>query len=173
MSSLLGAVTVVVAGLLAPVLEVPEGGEPSLPDAQPRHVFPIDGPHDLGRSATNGFGGDRGHQGQDMFADCGTPLVSVADGVVRRSVAGDPVAGHHLVVEDAEGGAEYVYMHLHRAPQHDVGDGVDAGERLGEVGRSGNAQGCHLHFELWSPPGWQRGEVRDPLPALRRWRSEG
>ncbi|HST38524.1 MAG TPA: hypothetical protein VLK58_03405, partial [Conexibacter sp.] len=36
------------------------------------HVFPIRGRHDRGRYETNDFGGGRGHQGQDMFADCGT-----------------------------------------------------------------------------------------------------
>jgi len=164
-SGLLGA-AVVVAGLLAPVLDVPSGGEPSV---TPAHVFPIDGPHDLGRSATNGFGGGRGHQGQDMFADCGTPLVSVSDGVVRRAVSGDPVAGNHLVIEDAVTHDDYVYMHLQHAPRPDVGDRVAVGSRLGEVGRSGNAQGCHLHFEVWSPPGWERGVVRDPFALLRRW----
>jgi murein DD-endopeptidase MepM/ murein hydrolase activator NlpD len=154
------AAVAVVAGLWAPVVQAPE----------PRHVFPIQGPHDLGRTATNSFGGGRGHQGQDMFADCGTPLVSAADGTVRRAVSGDPAAGNHVVVEDAEDGAEYVYMHLQSPPRQRAGEHVEAGERLGEVGRSGNAWGCHLHFELWSPPGWQRGEVRDPLPFLRRVR---
>ena len=38
----------------------------------PVRVFPIAGPHDLGRSPTNRFGGGRGHNGQDMFAACGT-----------------------------------------------------------------------------------------------------
>ncbi len=140
------------------------GAEP-----EPVRVFPIDGPHDLGRTATNGFGGGRDHKGQDMFAACGTPLVSVSGGIVRRA-ASDGVAGHHLVVEDAETGEDHVYMHLQRAPKAGVGDRVAAGEPLGEVGQSGNAQGCHLHFERWSAPGWQRGDVRDPLPFLRALR---
>jgi murein DD-endopeptidase MepM/ murein hydrolase activator NlpD len=143
------------------------------PQPETRHVFPIGGPHDLGRTATNGFGGGRGHQGQDMFSDCGTPIVAAASGAVRRAEAGDPVAGNHLVLRHGATGDEHVYMHLAAPPRLDVGDGVRAGERIGSVGRSGNAQGCHLHFELWSAPGWQRGEVRDPLPALRRWRAAG
>ena len=133
-SGLLGA-AVVVAGLLAPVLDVPSGGEPSV---TPAHVFPIDGPHDLGRSATNSFGGGRGHQGQDMFADCGTPLVSASDGVVRRAVSGDPVAGNHLVIEDAVTQDDYVYMHLQHAPRPDVGDRVAVGSSASarSVGRA-------------------------------------
>ena len=67
------------------------------------------------------------------------------------------------MIEDADSGDEYVLMHLDSAPKHRVGERVEAGERLGAVGISGNAQGCHLHFERWSAPGWQRGEVRDPL----------
>ena len=45
-------------------------------------IFPIRGRHDLGQSATNEFGGGRGHQGQDMFAACGTPLVAAQAGRV-------------------------------------------------------------------------------------------
>jgi murein DD-endopeptidase MepM/ murein hydrolase activator NlpD len=137
------------------------------------HVFPIDGPHDLGQTATNSFGGGRGHQGQDMFADCGTPMVAAASGTVRVAESGDPVAGNHLVLRDAGTGDEHVYMHLDAPPRLQVGDDVNAGERIGSVGQSGNAQGCHLHFEIWSAPGWQRGEVRDPLPTLRRWKAAG
>jgi murein DD-endopeptidase MepM/ murein hydrolase activator NlpD len=38
------------------------------------------------------------------------------------------------------------------------------------VGDTGNASGCHLHFELWSAPGWYAGgEPFDPLPRLQRW----
>jgi murein DD-endopeptidase MepM/ murein hydrolase activator NlpD len=40
------------------------------------------------------------------------------------------------------------------------------------VGDSGNAQGCHLHFELWGAPGWyDGGDPFDPLPALQAWDS--
>jgi murein DD-endopeptidase MepM/ murein hydrolase activator NlpD len=49
-------------------------------------------------------------------------------------------------------------------------DRVYTGQPLGEVGESGNAHGCHLHFELWSAPGWYNGgRALDPLPELRRW----
>jgi murein DD-endopeptidase MepM/ murein hydrolase activator NlpD len=61
-------------------------------------------------------------------------------------------------------------MHLQSAPPVDVGDRVEAGERIGRVGRSGNASACHLHFETWTAPGWFRGgKARDPRPALERW----
>jgi murein DD-endopeptidase MepM/ murein hydrolase activator NlpD len=133
------------------------------------HVFPIRGRHDLGRSPTNGFGGARGHDGHDMFAACGTPLVAARGGRVRE-VAYDSGGGHHIVIRSRETGLDYVYMHLHSAPRAEEGDLVATGERIGEVGRSGNASGCHLHFELWHEPGWYAGgSAFDPLPRLRAW----
>jgi murein DD-endopeptidase MepM/ murein hydrolase activator NlpD len=40
------------------------------------------------------------------------------------------------------------------------------------VGETGRASGCHLHFELWTAPGWYKGgRAVDPLPTLRRWDS--
>ncbi len=46
------------------------------------------------------------------------------------------------------------------------------GQRIGTVGDSGNARGCHLHFELWNQPGWYSGgKAFDPLPSLRDWDS--
>jgi murein DD-endopeptidase MepM/ murein hydrolase activator NlpD len=133
------------------------------------HVFPIRGEHDLGRSPTNGFGGGRGHNGQDMFAACGTPVVAARAGRVRE-VAYNGAAGHHVVISSSVTGLDYVYMHLKARPLVREGDRVTTRQPLGEVGRTGNAWGCHLHFELWKAPGWWAGgEVIDPLGRLRAW----
>ena len=133
------------------------------------HVFPIRGPHDLGQSATNNFGGPRNHKGQDMFAACGTPVVAARGGTVQ--FAGYHSAAGNYVVIDGEGtGVDYVYMHMRRAPLVKTGESVRIGQPIGEVGDSGRATGCHLHFELWSAPGWYSGGAAfDPLPQLRLW----
>ena len=45
------------------------------------------------------------------------------------------------------------------------------GQPLGFVGDTGSASACHLHFEIWTEPGWYNGgSPVDPLPILRTWR---
>jgi len=131
-------------------------------------VFPIRGKHDLGQSPTNGFGGPRRHGGQDMFAKCGTPLVAVRPGKVllERFQAR---AGNYVVVQDATG-QSYVYMHMRDRSLVPKDGVVKAGQPIGYVGQTGRASGCHLHFELWTAPGWfLGGKALDPLPELTRW----
>jgi murein DD-endopeptidase MepM/ murein hydrolase activator NlpD len=135
----------------------------------PVRVFPIDGPHDLGRSATNGFGGGRGHSGQDLFAPCGTPVVASQGGKVRKA-GSHPVGGNFVVVTEEATGLDAVYMHLMHRPRLHARERVETAQRIGSVGQTGNAWGCHLHFELWTAPGWYAGgEPFDPLPRLQRW----
>lgn len=133
------------------------------------HVFPIRGNHDLGQGAANGFGGARGHKGQDMFARCGTPLVAARGGTVE--VAGyHSAAGNYVVISGQGTAKDYVYMHMLTTPLVRTGQRVLTGQRIGVVGETGRAQGCHLHFELWSAPGWYKGgSAADPLPLLRAW----
>lgn len=131
-------------------------------------VFPIRGKHDLGQSATNDFGGGRGHKGQDMFAACGTPLAAVRPGVVQFAATQER-AGNYVVLQDAAG-RSYVYMHMRDRALVRKGDVVRAGQPVGYVGDTGRASGCHLHFEQWTAPGWfEGGAATDPLPDLRRW----
>jgi murein DD-endopeptidase MepM/ murein hydrolase activator NlpD len=134
----------------------------------PEHVFPIRGPHDLGRNPANMFGGGRGHDGQDMFADCGTPVIAATAGRVVRA-AYEGAAGNYLVIHDPDSGQDAVYMHLLHTPRFAEGEDVVLGQRIASVGRTGDADGCHLHFELWTAPGWFKGHAYDPLPRLRRW----
>lgn len=128
-------------------------------------VFPIAGPHEFGDTEVQSFGGARGHQGHDTFAACGTPLVAAHGGVVQHS-ASEGRAGNYLVIGLPDGSSA-VYMHMVEPSPLEEGDPVAAGQPIGAVGDSGRAQGCHLHFELWTSPGWyQGGEPVDPLPWL-------
>ncbi|MCW3010357.1 MAG: Peptidase, partial [Solirubrobacterales bacterium] len=131
-------------------------------------VFPIRGKHDLGQTETNNFGGGRGHGGQDMFAKCGTPLVAARRGRVMIAKYQE-AAGNYVVLQDATG-ASYVYMHLRDPSPLKADQVVQAGQVVGHVGLTGRTSGCHLHFELWTAPGWYKGgKAIDPLPELRRW----
>ncbi|MFP5364905.1 MAG: M23 family metallopeptidase [Thermoleophilia bacterium] len=133
------------------------------------HIFPIRGRHDLGQSATNNFGGARGHQGQDMFASCGTRLAAARAGTVKFA-ATDARAGNYVVITGAASGLDYVYMHMRAPATVSKGQPVFTGQKIGEVGDSGNADGCHLHFELWQAPGWYTGgSAIDPLALLTAW----
>jgi murein DD-endopeptidase MepM/ murein hydrolase activator NlpD len=141
--------------------------DPTQPAPEPpkprERAYPVDGPHSYGE----GFG-ERGgaHKGEDVMAACGTPLRAVRDVTVRR-VATEAAAGRYVVLHDADSGREYVYMHL-SAVGVAPGDRVAAGEKVGEVGSTGDATACHLHFEEWTAPGWYAGgRAKDPLRFLR------
>ena len=133
-----------------------------------RFRFPIAGAHRYGTGAA-AFGGGRGHQGQDTFAACGTPLVAARGGVVEVNDV-QSAAGNYLVVDGARTSVEYAYMHLRDPALPAEGERVRTGQLIGYVGDTGRADGCHLHFEEWTAPGWYRGgSAFDPLPDLKRW----
>jgi murein DD-endopeptidase MepM/ murein hydrolase activator NlpD len=137
------------------------------------HIFPIRGRHDFGGSGS-GFGAGRSghsHQGHDVFAKCGTRMVAARGGRVQYQ-GYHGAAGNYLVIDGAGTSNDYVYMHLAEPSPFQAGDRVYTGQRIGAVGETGNAQGCHLHFELWATPGWyDGGDPFDPLPSLRAWDS--
>lgn len=134
------------------------------------HIFPIRGKHDLGQGPINNFGGGRGHQGQDMFAACGTSLVAARGGVVIKATF-QSRAGNYVVIKRPDG-QSYAYMHMRQRALVREGQRVATGQKIGEVGETGRASGCHLHFELWSTPGWYLGgKPVDPLPQLKAWDS--
>lgn len=129
------------------------------------HRFPVRGRHQY----WDGFGAGRGHQGTDIGAKCGTRLQSARGG--RVQYAGyHSAAGHYIVIDGRKTGRDFAYMHLRRPPHHKAGQRIRTGETIGKVGQSGNASGCHLHFEMWSEPGWyEGGRAIDSEPHLRRW----
>jgi Peptidase family M23 len=145
---------------------------PSAPDPAElvflAHEFPIRGPHGYGESGAR-FGGGRAHQGHDVFAACGTPLVAARGGVVQFKQY-HARAGHYIVIDGEQTSVDYGYMHLRDEALVDEGDRVRTGQPIGYVGDSGNASDCHLHFEMWTAPGWyDGGHAVDPLPSLLAW----
>ena len=137
------------------------------------HLFPVRGRHDYGGSGA-GFGSGRSghsHQGHDVFAKCGVPMVAARGGTVQYA-GYHGAAGNYLVIDGSGSDLDYVYMHMAEPSAFRAGDRVYTGQRIGSVGETGNAQGCHLHFELWGAPGWyDGGQPFDPLPSLQAWDS--
>jgi hypothetical protein len=135
-------------------------------------VFPIAGPHTYGQ----GFGAARSghvHEGQDVMAACGLPLVATQAGTVKFA-GSQALAGNYVVLTAADGSADYVYMHLRDPALVKKGASVVTGQPIGFVGRTGDATACHLHFELWPAPGWYTGGAAvDPLPSLKAWDVSG
>jgi murein DD-endopeptidase MepM/ murein hydrolase activator NlpD len=130
--------------------------------------FPILGASRFGTGAA-AFGGGRGHQGEDTFASCGTPLVAAHGGKVKYA-GYQWAAGNYLVIDNEGADTDYVYMHLRETALVKTGDVVKTGQPIGFVGATGRATGCHLHFEIWTAPGWYAGgEPIDPLPTLKSW----
>jgi murein DD-endopeptidase MepM/ murein hydrolase activator NlpD len=133
------------------------------------HVYPVDGPHSK-RGPVGEFGagrnGGRTHEGYDIVANCGTRLRAVRGGLIRR-VGYDPVLyGHFVLIAGRKTEEPYFYSHLLAPPSLREGRPIRTGDRVGEIGQTGNAGStpCHLHFEL-------RLGARpiDPGPELGRW----
>ena len=91
-----------------------------------------------------------------MFAGCGTRMVAARGGRVKFS-GYHGAAGNYMVIDGGATGLDYAYMHLAAPSPFSKGDRVYTGQQIGAVGETGNAQGCHLHFEMWGAPGWYDG----------------
>jgi murein DD-endopeptidase MepM/ murein hydrolase activator NlpD len=135
------------------------------------YAFPVLGSHELSMGAGR-FGAPRSghtHQGQDIMAACGTPLVAARGGLVQYNTW-DVNAGNYIVIDGKGTANDFMYAHLAEPSPLQVGETVRTGQPIGIVGDTGDAQGCHLHFEMWGPPGWyEGGSPFDPLPYLEKW----
>jgi murein DD-endopeptidase MepM/ murein hydrolase activator NlpD len=140
-------------------------------------VFPIQGPYGFGGTGAK-FGAAREghvHQGQDIVAAAGTPIVAPRASFVSWRAYQADGAGHYVVLH-GDDGRDYVFMHMQTGSVVvQKGQGVAAGARLGAVGATGHADGPHLHFEIW-PGGWyasKSSQPIDPLPDLLAWAASG
>jgi murein DD-endopeptidase MepM/ murein hydrolase activator NlpD len=133
-------------------------------------AFPVKGAY----SYTNTYGAPRmvggefhhRHQGTDIFALRGTPIVAVVDGVVER-VGTDTLGGIKLWLRSPPDGWTYYYAHLSGYAKG-VRNGlyVKKGDVVGYIGNTGNARTTpsHLHFETHVPG----GKVVNSFFVLRR-----
>ncbi|MFN8111738.1 MAG: M23 family metallopeptidase [Solirubrobacterales bacterium] len=133
------------------------------------HVFPVDGPHGT-RGAIGEFGaprsGGRVHEGFDITADCGTPLIAARGGKVQK-VGYDPVLyGYYVLIDGLKTSQDYFYSHLIAPPAVGKHDRIKTSQYVGRVGKTGNAAStpCHLHFEVRI-----HGKPVDPEPFLDAW----
>ena len=133
------------------------------------HVYPVRGPHWF-RGHVGLFGvprnGGRTHEGFDINASCGTPVVAARGGVVKVRRYDPVLYGNLVIVRGLRERRDYWYAHLGAPGRARAGARVRTGQVLGGVGATGNARsvGCHLHFETHGP-----GGPFDPLPQLLRW----
>lgn len=153
----------VIARVKAPVAKIPDG-----------LVVPVSGVSRRAITDTWGqsrAGGARTHQGTDIMAAGGTPVVSVADGEVEKlfdSAAG----GRTMYVRSNDRRWTYYYAHLATyAPGIREGAKVRAGQSIAYVGDTGNAGpgNYHLHFgvsRMGFGDRWWQGRPVNPYPLL-------
>lgn len=154
---------------LPPVVVIPQVAPTRTAPSDPApYVFPVFG---AGATFSSDYGAPRAgtgwHQGNDIFAPIGVPVLAVADGVFSK-VGVNTLGGNRLWLTDDLGNA-YYYAHLSGYAAH-VADGVRVrgGEIIGFVGNTGQARTTppHLHFEIH--PG--DGPSVDPYPYLLAWK---
>jgi Peptidase family M23 len=136
------------------------------------HVFPLRGVFSYGGPEAR-FGAQRNghiHQGQDLFAAEGIPVVAPRAGTVTYVEYQAGGAGWYVILSGDGEDLDYAFMHLQEGsiPVH-KGEHVDQGQRLGSVGHTGDAEGNHLHFEVWQGAWYDGGHAVDPLPYLQQW----
>ena len=139
-------------------------------------VFPVVGENDFDDTFGDPRGTNRTHEGVDIMAEKMVPVVAAASGTVgwMHNEQGGECCSMQLIHDD---GYSSWYIHLNNdtpgtddgqgwgfAPGIDAGVHVNAGELIGYVGDSGNAEAAppHLHFELRDP----LGVAFDPYPSL-------
>lgn len=137
------------------------------------HSFPLVGDFTYGISPDGRFGAPRPghtHQGQDISAPTGTPVVAPRGGIVKVVDFQKGGAGNYIVLHGEGEDLDFAFMHLRDGSiTVKEGDRVATGQQIAQVGSTGESTGPHLHFEIWKGPWAAGGQPVDPLPFLRRW----
>lgn len=137
-------------------------------------LIPVAGVHleQLRDSYLEARSGGREHQGIDIMAPRGTPVLAVADGRIVKLHQG-PRGGNSIYQLDSDGRTRYYYAHLDRyADGLARGKAVSQGDTIGYVGDTGNARpgDCHLHFSiarLDNVRRWWEGSNLNPYTIFR------
>lgn len=129
------------------------------------NVFPVPG-----GTYSNDWGGPRSggrkHQGTDVFAQRGTPIVAVVDGTVTK-MGPSKIGGNRVWINGT-----YYFAHMDSfAKGLKNGSVVKAGQVIGYVGTTGDAKGTppHLHFG-YDPTGGHGRKWENPYEHLNRWK---
>ena len=143
-----------------------------------KHVFPIPVQHHYSYRSTwganRGWGGRRSHEGTDLFASYGTPVVSTSYGVIEV-MGWNNFGGWRIGIRDNNNSYHY-YAHLAYYDKGiKVGDIVEPGTLIGYVGSSGyGKEGTsgkfppHLHYGIYKFDGRTEWAF-DPYPSLVHW----
>ena len=117
------------------------------------------------RGNVAGVGNVGFHTGNDWAAPAGTPILAAQSGTILRkwwdTFANGIPAGGNMVSIRHDDGTETRYAHMVKQSPLNIGTRVKAGQQIGQVGRTGAANGNHLHFELLI-----NGKFVDPLPYI-------
>ncbi len=108
-------------------------------------------------------GGSRKHEGVDIFAPKGTPVIASTKGIISR-VNETPIGGKVVWLTDRKGRQSLYYAHLDKQLVT-TGQEVNPGDTLGLIGNTGNAKGTvpHLHFGIYT---FGYGAI-DPFPFIK------
>ncbi len=126
-------------------------------------IFPVSGKSNIGSYWGDARdAGGRKHEGIDVFASKGTPVVAVTDGYVLEVIE-DGIGGKSVTIQSDDYSWRTYYAHLD-AQKVSKGQIVKKGQLIGTVGNTGNAKTTtpHLHFGIYEP-----GGAIDPLPVVK------
>ena len=123
------------------LLELPRGQQPLLPVAGAAGSG-------LGTRVDPISGERRQHNGLDIPAAAGTPVIARGAGVVSKVEFQAGGAGNYVVIDHPDG-TQSKYFHMQSRSPLEEGQSVSAGQQIGQVGSTGRSTGPHLHYELW------------------------
>lgn len=106
-----------------------------------------------------GINGYRGHTGMDIASYAGTPIYASASGIVTKVAYNRTGYGYHIKISHG-GNVETLYAHCSKLHVK-VGQWVSQGDKIADMGRTGNTTGNHLHFEIRS-----NGKYLDPAKYI-------